>query len=280
MLDALWPFWLEACSGFVICAVVFAARVVCMSWKCLLCGYFLEGASASRLLSCCEWCAEEAEGLHSSEVSALNKLEKIKPYFSIWSHGRREDSSELVKHRVIEAQPARIFPGLQLFIGDIDDAANVPRLRKLGIGSVVILCVERMIESGYIRVVSDLAGAGIHQHLLYASDGPKCDIMAVADHAYGAIRAGLETSSDNNGVLICCWGGVNRSAAVLVAYLVFKCGVPLFAAVDSVMRKRGTILTNQSFRKQLVRFCFKNNLKLEEDAVPPTLMKSFAGKCT
>ena len=227
-----------------------ALRFVRMSWKCLLCGYVGEQESASESFHCCSWCVEESKDLHPREVSALIKLEEIQPYFSIWNHGRRDGSIESVEHNcVVEPQPAKVFPGLQLFMGDIDDAANVQRLCELGIGCVVNLCPDQVCHSEYLHVTSALSRAGIHQHLLVAEDRRNFDILVVAEHAYGAIHTALNSGSENNGVLIHCWGGVNRSAAVLVAYLVGKCGVPLFVAVDRVMRKRDRILTNQSFRK-------------------------------
>lgn len=42
----------------------------------------------------------------------------------------------------------------------------------------------------------------------------------------------------------------------------FRFDVPLYAAVARTMEQRGTILTNQSFRAQLVRKCFKMGLNL------------------
>ena len=76
----------------------------------------------------------------------------------------------------------------------------------------------------------------------------------------------------HSGVLIHCWAGVNRSAAVAAFFLVAKCRVPLFAAVDQLMRRRGTVLTNQSFRKQLVQYCFQEGFSLEGSGVPPELL--------
>ena len=247
-----------------------------MSWKCLLCGYVGEQESdsgASEAFHCCSWCVEECKDLHPREVSALIKLEEIQPYFSVWNYVRRGDSIEAVERNLgVEPQPAKVFPELQLFIGDIEDAANVQRLCELGIGCVVNLCPDALCQPEYLHLTSALSRAGIHQHLLVAEDRRNFDILAIAEHAYGAIHAALNSGSENNGVLIHCWGGVNRSAAVLVAYLVGKCGVPLFAAVDRVMRTRGRILTNQSFRTQLVRFCFKHGLNMEEYFVPSALM--------
>jgi hypothetical protein len=51
--------------------------------------------------------------------------------------------------------------------------------------------------------------------------------------------------------------GVNRSAAVVVAYLVDCLGMNLLAAVQHVRDKRGCILGNSSFRAELVKFSFE-----------------------
>ena len=39
--------------------------------------------------------------------------------------------------------------------------------------------------------------------------------------------------------------------------------VPLYTAVNHAMSGRGTILTNQAFRKQLVQYCFRNGFAFE-----------------
>ena len=46
---------------------------------------------------------------------------------------------------------------------------------------------------------------------------------------------------------------MNRSASVGVAYVALRQGMPLIEAVRSAMSQRGTVLTNRSFRLQLVR---------------------------
>ena len=237
-----------------------------MTLKCLLCGYTGEADSSSDTFPCCSWCLEEARELHPREVSALIKLDQIKPVFSIWSAGRREDSLEFSANKSSRSlpvqQPATAFPGILLYIGDMDDACDLQRLKELKIGSVVNLCPER-IAYGYKHIPAQLAQAGINQHILIAEDSTDFDIMQVADHAFGAIQARLAARDENAGVLIHCWGGVNRSAAVAIAFLTIHCKVPLLTAIENAMQQRGTILTNQSFRKQLVRRCFKSGLQLE-----------------
>ena len=141
---------------------------------------------------------------------------------------------------------------------------------------MINLCADRIgPQSGYEHVPAELAEARIHQHILAADDIRGFDIIAVAKHAVGAMRTALDSRQDC-GVLVHCWGGVNRSAAVAAAYLTTHCSVPLCAAVDRLTRQRGTVLTNQSFRKQLVRYCFKQGLSLDGEAPAALLIDSVA----
>ena len=248
--------------------------------KCLLCGFDGKCVRATATLHCCSWCVEEAATLHPDEVSALRSLDTIQPAFRIWGRGRREDSEDSPngkRGKVMSApvpQPALIFPGVPLYIGDMDDAANLERLQELGIECVINLCADRIgPKSGYGHVPGELARAGIHQHILVADDVRGFDIMAVAEHAMWAMKAELGPKK-NAGVLVNCWGGVNRSAVVVTAYLTTHCSVPLYAAVEQLMRQRGTVLTNLSFRKQLVRYCFKQGLSLKGEVPAALLVES------
>lgn len=92
----------------------------------------------------------------------------------------------------------------------------------------------------------------------------------MAKHAIGSTDATLH-ATHGSGVLmlIHCWGGVNRSVAVAAFYLVSRCRALIFAAVKQLMQCRGTVLTNRSFRKQLVQYCFQEGLSLEGSDVPP-----------
>ena len=76
--------------------------------------------------------------------------------------------------------------------------------------------------------------------------------------------------------MVHCWGGVNRSAAVAAFFLTAEWRVPLVAAVARLMERRGTVLTNQSFRKQLVRYCFKTGLALTGSEIPAALFDEVA----
>ncbi len=216
-------------------------------------------------------CAMQAE-----EIEALQRLADIKPAFSVWSAGRREESEGRPRQRSRAEpvpQPALIYPGLPLYVGDADDAANIAHLTTLGIGCVVNLCASELTRSGYAHLPAELARAGIHQQILVADDACGFDIISVSRLAVGCIRATLGALA-GRGVLVHCWGGVNQSAAVVVFYLVTECGVPLMTAVERMMQRRGTVLTNYSFRKQLVQHCFRHGLCLGQGQVPLDLLAS------
>ena len=93
--------------------------------RCLLCGYSCEHECARASVQFCAWCRGDASTMHAEEMEALHRLANISPAFSVWSAGRRQD--------VPVSQPAKIFPGLPLYVGDMDDAANIPHLLTLGI---------------------------------------------------------------------------------------------------------------------------------------------------
>ena len=223
--------------------------------KCLLCGYW----SQDENLFACSWCQGEASTLHPDEVSALIKLDEIEMGFKIWSHGRREDSDG-TKRLPVE-QPAQILPDLPLFIGDIDDSADVEKLKRLNVKCVINLCSELISTTSYSHVPGALADAGIDQLMLLAKDTTEFDIIPVAEKTFGLIN---DCVSKHHGVLVHCYGGINRSGAVAAAYLVSEKSMALCAAVECLRKRRGTVLTNQAFCRQLVQYCFQKGLKLLE----------------
>ncbi len=141
---------------------------------CLLCGYSCGYEWTSASIQFCSWCRDEAGTMHAKEIEALHRLANISPAFSVWSAGRRESSAEgdsQQGRRVTPVpQPALIFPGLPLYVGDMDDAANIAHLLTLGIGCVVNLCAGELTRAEYANLPAELATAGIHQQILVADD--------------------------------------------------------------------------------------------------------------
>ena len=182
------------------------------------------------------------------ELATIEEINRIPMPFKIWADGRRETSTtggETAKN--VPEQPGAL-PGLALFIGDIDDAWDVENLKRLNIKAVVTLCPERISRWPYWDLPGMLACAGIEQLLLNAYDAYDFNIIPVAERAFGFIDSALK----HGGVLVHCYGGVNRSGAVCAAYLAYALSVPLCRAISELRMARGTVLTNQSFVQQLV----------------------------
>ena len=223
--------------------------------KCLLCGYWWEETGYSSVNFACCWCQAVAETLHPGEVEALRRIDKIQMEFVVWHSNGREDPRNLPVE-----QPAQIMPDIPLFIGDIDDAMDVGNLERLGVKAVVNLATEQMSNTYYGSLAGILADADIDLLGLSAQDDGVFDIVSVVEKALSFIDCCL--SEQKRGVLVTCYGGVNRSGAVAAAYLVCKQAIPLCAAIGHLRRGRGTVLTNQNFVKQLVRYCWRNGMPL------------------
>ena len=96
----------------------------------------------------------------------------------------------------------------------MDDAMDVRNLQGKEIRCVVNLCTDMLgAQDGYRDLPGELGRAGIQQHIFAARDSHSFDIIHVAELARGAMSAALGGAT-RRGVLVYCWGGVNRSAAV------------------------------------------------------------------
>ena len=235
-------------------------------------GALPDSSATEGCLRFCESHEEEARRLSLAEARDILELQQVTPKFRIWNKDRREDSSDRASGAELPPQPAEIFrqelpeSSAGLFVGDLDDVSAVARLKDLGIGFVLNLCPDQL-TGAYAAVPASLAQSGIVHLAWPARDHWRFDIVAkVVDRgALDFIEAGLRCGK---GVLVNCYGGVNRSAAVAVAFLVIRRQQPLRCAVERAMERRGTVLTQQYFRFLLVRASRRNEPRtpLVEDA--------------
>ena len=76
----------------------------------------------------CPQAAEDPED--DEEIERLcTHIHSIPMRFKIWNNGRREDSDGI--HILPVEQPAQILPDVRLYIGDIDDAADIEHTKLL-----------------------------------------------------------------------------------------------------------------------------------------------------
>ena len=111
----------------------------------------------------------------------------------------------------------------------------------------------RTVSWQYSDLPARLAEAEIDQLVLCADDSWRFDIIPVAERACRFIKGELERG--DGGVLVHCYGGVNRSGAVCAAFLATELSIPLYEAVLRLRQVRGTVLKNETFIKELVRHC-------------------------
>ena len=215
---------------------------------CYLCGY----DNATEELEACRWCIDTEAALSASEIEMMKALASINARFSIWDRRRRNQFGTVIKLKNPPVpQPAKICSSIELYVGDMDDVADIERLQFLNIKSVLTLCPE-CLTGVYMDVPARLCSAGIVQMCFPAVDSKDFDIVRKV------IRAGAANFIDNRlrygGVLVHCWGGVNRSTAVAVAYVMKATQMSLTTVVNDAMNTRGTVLTNYLFRILLVKY--------------------------
>ena len=193
----------------------------------------------------CSWCEPITKNLELESAQALQDINEIQPTFTIWCGGHR---GEVSAPQAAEVVP-NIYPGL--FVVDIDDGNNINNLQKLGIGFVLNLC-PGMLCGAYMEFPGKLADADIKMIAWPADDAWGFDIVSkvVRKGACDFVELGLRSTN----VLVNCWGGVNRSVSVELAFLIVKRkNITLIDAIESTVERRGKVLTNRHFRLLLVK---------------------------
>ena len=174
------------------------------------------------------------------------------PLFRIWNRSRREDSDSRQARGTglepIPHQPSRV--GRYLYLGDLDDALDTTTLRELNIKGVLCLCPDRLDREARAGLET-ARSQGVAIYTVEAHDHSDYDIMT---NAWPAARKELQrwVGAGVSPILIVCWGGVNRSAAIAGAWLRSAENVSFARTVETLMRARGTVLTNMTFRRALL----------------------------
>ena len=150
-------------------------------------------------------------------------------------------------------EPSRVFADLNLFVGDIDDLRDVPRLQRLNIAAVVYVCGDILTNKDYSFLPQKLGHAQIEHMLLSVEDACDFAIIPMVECAQDFIANVL--AQQNGGVLVCGHRDCNRSGAVCAIYLVRELGMNLTFAVEWLRAVRPTALRNPLCLQQLIVYC-------------------------
>jgi hypothetical protein len=137
-----------------------------------------------------------------------------------------------------------VIEGL-LYMSGGQTAANTQTLHFVGITHVMSCCPTDL------SLQRRLADAGINWVGCDAQDEENYDIMQHVPLVLEQLRAAQAVRGK---LLVHCGAGVNRSGALVVAALISHTGASLLPALQFVKAQRQYLLTNQSFRTQLLHW--------------------------
>ena len=146
-------------------------------------------------------------------------------------------------HRFGEAlKAAEIVKGVLL--GDASDAMDINTLAEYGIRSIVN-CAEN-----HTLTCKEYYPFGWNYLGLKCDDDAKYDILG--KHLDEFVAFMDECVVNKRKVLVHCVAGINRSATLLIAYMVRRHGMCLKDAIAVCHAKRPNILTNEAFVMALI----------------------------
>lgn len=131
-----------------------------------------------------------------------------------------------------------------IWLGDASDAMDVERLGYYGIDSVVN-CAEK-----HTLTCAEYYPFGWNYLGLDCDDAASYDILG--KHMTEFIAFMDNCIGEKKKVLVHCSAGINRSATLLIAYLVKRRGMCLKEAISLCFQKRPIILTNEAFVMSLI----------------------------
>lgn len=147
--------------------------------------------------------------------------------------------------RSIGESPQEVVPGL--FIGDVDDAQDINKLRALGIGAVLNVADFFVNAQGfYRRHMPELVYCGI----------PMEDTSSFPiDRFFSRTNRFIQVARANGlRVLVHCMAGISRSVTVMCAYLMIVNGWSVDVTLRRIRRVRPQVQPNHGFMRALERY--------------------------
>ena len=195
-----------------------------------------------------EAAATRAAAIATLEHQRCSKLQPDEAALAPWleamatildGHPKDADEPEL---------PVQIAPGVLL--GDKFCAWDASKLMETHGVTHVLNCADTSAKGPI-----DHESLGLRYMQLDADDDVTYDM--IGRHLAEA-SAFIRSAREESGVcLLHCHAGVNRSGALAIAHLLMDGGLSLVDAVEFCVAARGTVLTNQGFRLQLLRLAHR-----------------------
>jgi len=126
-----------------------------------------------------------------------------------------------------------------LYIGSYDDADNESELKENGITHVLSLIGSKLRPFEWVKYKR-----------IPMNDYGRTDIKGVLKNALDFIEQGVY---GDNRVLIHCQSGQNRSATVVIAFLMMSRGQTLYVAHKTLKRLRPIVQVNVKYADQLLK---------------------------
>jgi predicted protein tyrosine phosphatase len=180
---------------------------------------------------------------HGPAELLVQQMDAQLPPFKVWERQwdyMSERYTPVRNENPLVKQPCE--PYNNLLLGDLDDAQSPLKMRQLGVKTVIALCKERLPQEDEDHMREQHKLLHIKTIIVDAQDTDDYDILKHLQT--------VEFAVDGGRTLVCCWAGVNRSAALVVGYML-RMGMDLLEAFKAVQHTRGEILTNSHFRRLL-----------------------------
>lgn len=138
-----------------------------------------------------------------------------------------------------------------LYIGNYKDAADVQRLKEVGITHVVNCAPLKH----HMTCPYDANSGIVRYQVLQAEDKQDYDILRHLPDARDVIDDAKRCHSK---ALVHCAMGINRCAAICAAYIMLDQGTDLMETVRNMKERRAILLFNTGFQQRLVEFAREN----------------------
>ncbi|KAA8495784.1 Dual specificity protein phosphatase 26 [Porphyridium purpureum] len=201
----------------------------------------------------------------SAPVAMHSTARDVHPQWRAWYEARAQAVSALLDaEREPRSGPWKVRENL--ILGNIFHAKDTRVLRRLGVTHVLNMATERTDTDLHFYSAPETSVVSFLRVPAYDTESfdllseviPSC--VSFIDEAINQYPQGR--------VFVHCYAGVNRSVAVIVAYLMQIERSNLIDAIEDLWSKRGSrILSNGSFQRQLVQFELALQLQQSDQAL-------------